>query len=127
MSTPNRIYDGAPPHGTTDVTTSEAVTYHVNKETITPQWAEAENRTATGGPNQMLMIKGRYKYSGEWQLASGSSLPPTSGATFSRTVENESAAITFVVGEVTVEKTNEAAIRVANVSAVQYVLGITTA
>lgn len=127
MSTPaNFIKDGTPPSGTTTITTSEAVTYIVNNETITPTWDEASNRTATGGPNQLLLVKGRYKYSGEWQLASSSTTYPTPGATFTRAVPQEAATVTFVVAGTPFEYTNEVQIRVAKVEGWQAIGTITT-
>lgn len=128
MSTPSSyIKDGSPPSGTTTVTTiTGAVSYIVNNESITPTWDEASNRTATGGPNQLLLVKGRYKYSGEWQLASGSTAYPTPGDTFLRTVPNEASAVTFVVAGTPFEYTNEVQIRVAKVEGWQAIGTITT-
>jgi len=127
-TTPNRILDGAPPFGTTSVTMiTSAVTYIVNTETITPVWGEAENRTATAGPNQSIYVKGKYTYSGEWQLGTSGTAYPIPGDTFSRTVPNEASAITFVVTETPFEYTNEVAIRVAKVTAKQAIGTITTA
>ena len=128
MPTPSRILDGAPPFGTNSVTmVTSAVTYIVNSETITPNWGEAENRTANAGPNQALYVKGRYSYSGEWQLGTSGTAYPVPGDTFTRTVPNEGSSVTFVVTETPFEYTNEVAIRVAKVTAKQAIGTITTA
>ena len=128
MSTPNRILDGAPPFGTNSVTMAgSAVTYIVNSETITPNWGEAENRNANAGPNQSIYVKGKYTYSGEWQLGTSGTAFPVPGDTFPRTVPNEASTVNFVVTETPFEYTNEVAIRVAKVTAKQAIGTITTA
>ena len=47
MPVPNQILDGTPAYGTTSITIN-AVTYIVNKETITPNWSSAETFNADG-------------------------------------------------------------------------------
>jgi len=126
MAVPNEILDGAPPHGTSTVTIN-SITYIVNKETITPEWKSAENSTSTGRPNQMVLVKGRYKIVFELQLASSGTAFPPPGAQFFRTPPNESSPITFFVSEVPYEATNEVQIRVANVTALEAIATITTA
>ncbi len=128
MSVPARILDGAPPFGTNSVTTvTGAVTYIVNNETITPVWDESHNRTALAGPNQGLYVKGKYEYSGEWQLAASGTAYPVPGDTFARTVPNETSAINFIVLGTPFEYNNEVGIRVAKVNGKQAIGAITTA
>ena len=117
MAIPNQILDGTPAYGT-DIITINAVTYIVNKETITPNWTSAEDHTAAGLPGRKHWTKGRYTWQGELQLASASTAFPAAGATFTRTPPNETSALTFAVIGVPFEADNApGAIRVVNVSA----------
>lgn len=117
MAVPNQILDGTPAYGTSSITI-DSVTYIVNKETITPNWATAEDFTASGLPNRKRWTKGRYTWQGELQLADSSTEFPTPGATFTRTPPNEASAVTFAVTTVPYEADNQpGSIRVANVTA----------
>ena len=97
MSSPNRVLILSPGSGVAPVTTSESVTYNVNTEEITPDITSDHNKDQYGNPNQAIHQKNLYQYKAEWQLASSGTLPPTFGATFTRTVENEASSVTFVV------------------------------
>jgi hypothetical protein len=119
MPSPNRVLVLAPGYGVAPVTTSESVTYNVNTEEITQNNTEDHNKDQYGNPNQAIYQKDLYDYKAEWQLASSSTLPPTFGTTFTRAVENESGAITFVVLKATVAKTTETKIRTASIEAKQ--------
>jgi hypothetical protein len=119
MPSPNRVLVLAPGYGVAPVTTSESVTYNVNTEEITQNNTEDHNKDQYGNPNQSIYQKDLYDYKAEWQLASSSTLPPTFGTTFTRTVENEASAITFVVLKATVAKTTETKIRTASIEAKQ--------
>jgi len=117
MAIPNQILDGTPAYGT-DTITINAVTYIVNKETITPNWASTEDFTAAGLPNRKHWTKGRYTWQGELQLASSATAFPAPGATFTRTPPNETSAVTFAVTVVPFEADNTpGGIRVLNVTA----------
>ena len=127
MAVPNQILDGTPAYGTTSITIN-AVTYIVNKETITPNWSNAETYNADGTPNQKRWTKGRYTAEYELQLASGSTAFPPPGSTFTRTPPNETSAVTFVTTTVPFEAENApGSIRTAKVSAESTVNAITTA
>ena len=119
MPSPNRVLVLAPGYGVAPVTTSESVTYNVNTEEITPEITSDHNKDQYGNPNQALHQKGLYAYKAEWQLASSGTLPPTLGATFTRTVENEASAVTFVVLKATIAKTTETKIRTTSIEAEQ--------
>ena len=119
MSSPNRVLVLAPGYGVAPITTSEAVTYNVNTEEITPEITSDHNKDQYGNPNQALHQKGLYQYKAEWQLASSGTLPPTFGATFTRTVENEASSVTFVVLKAIVAKTSDTKIRTASIEAEQ--------
>jgi hypothetical protein len=117
MAVPNQLLDGTPQYGTDSITIN-SVTYIVNKETITPSWASTEDFTAAGLPSRKHWSKGRYKWTGELQLASGSTAFPAPGATFTRTPPNESLAVMFAVTEVPFEADNTpGGIRVVNITA----------
>jgi len=127
MAVPSQILDGTPAYGTTSITIN-AVTYIVNKETITPNWTDAETFNADGTPNQKRWTKGRYTAQYELQLASGSTAFPPPGSTFTRTPPNETSSVTFVTTTVPYEADNgPGTIRVANVTAESTVNAITTA
>ena len=119
MSSPNRVLVLAPGSGVAPVTTSESVTYNVNTEEITPEITSDHNKDQYGNPNQAIHQKGLYQYKAEWQLASSGTLPPTFGATFTRTVENEASSVTFVVLKAIVAKTSDTKIRTASIEAEQ--------
>jgi len=117
MPVPNQILDGTPAYGTTTITIN-AVTYIVNKKTITPNWSSTEDFTAAGLPNRKHWTKGRYTWQAELQLASGSTAFPAPGATFTDTPPNETSAVTFAVTVVPQEEDNTpGGIRVVNVTA----------
>jgi hypothetical protein len=54
MSSPNRVLVLAPGYGVAPITTSEAVTYNVNTEEITPNIEEDHNKDQYGNPKQSL-------------------------------------------------------------------------
>ena len=119
MSSPNRVLILSPGSGVAPVTTSESVTYNVNTEEITPDITSDHNKDQYGNPNQAIHQKNLYQYKAEWQLASSGTLPPTFGATFTRTVENEASSVTFVVLKAIVAKTADTKIRTASIEAEQ--------
>jgi hypothetical protein len=118
MASPNRILVNTPGSGVAPITTSAAVTYNVNTEEITPEITEDHNKDQYGNPNQSLYQKGLFDYKGEWQLATGTTLPPAFGDTFTRVVENEGT-LTFIVMKAPIAKTADTKIRTCSVEAKQ--------
>ena len=114
MASPNRVLVLGPGYGVAPITTSAAQTFNVNSEDITPEITSDYNKDQYGNPNQALHQKGLLKYSGEWQLASAATLPPSFGDTFTRTVENEGSK-TFFVKTAVISKTTETKIRTVKV------------
>tara|TARA_R110000868_G_scaffold232900_1_gene486614 strand:- start:679 stop:1065 length:387 start_codon:yes stop_codon:yes gene_type:complete len=128
MAVPSVILDGTMPYGTGSAITINSVSYIITDEEITPEWAEAMDNAATGYPGRARYTKQRYKWSATLQLAtSGTAFPPP-GSTFTRTVQNEATAITFVVLETPYSATNAPGdIRTAKVTGRQVINSITTA
>ena len=133
MAVPQVINDGVTAFGTTGISGNEgavtinSITYVVEAQTITPNWNQASDQTATGNPGRTRFTKQAYTGSITLQLATQTTQYPNAGATFTRAVPNESASLTFVVLSAPYELSNsDTGIRTVTVQIQQVINSITT-
>ena len=135
MAVPQVINDGVTAFGTTGrdgnegAVTIGGVTYVVETQTITPNWTQASDKTATGNPGRTRWTKQAYTGSITLQLATQSTQYPNAGVTFTRPVPNEAGSpLTFVVLSAPYELSNsDTGIRTVTVEMQQVINSITTA
>lgn len=134
MAVPQNIYDGAQAFGTNGITGTEgtvtigSTSYVVEESNITPEWTQANDFTAIGGPGRERQTKQRYSGTLTLQLATQTTPYPIPGATFTRVVPNEaSSPLTFYVTLVPYTLSNSASgMRTAQITVRQVINGITT-
>jgi len=128
MAVPSVILDGTMPYGTGSAITINSVSYIMNNEVITPDWAEAKDNAGTGSPGRRRWTKQYYTWEAELQLAtSGTAFPPP-GSTFQRTPPNEASPVTFYVVQTPYNSSNQPSdIRVAKITAHEAKNSVTTA
>ena len=126
MPVPKIVLDGSMPYGSR-ILTINAVTYKVNSLTIPRATATAEDNDEAGNPNRKRWTATRHVLTAELQLATGSTVYPQFGNTFSGTFDSNYGSENYVIVAADYEETNDpGAIRTVSITAEQVINTITT-
>lgn len=127
MSVPAIVLDGVMQYGSQTITIN-GVAYNLNNINIDRGVTDAVDQNTTGNPQRARYTHGQSILTAELQLATGGTVRPPFGQTFTITVDSNYGAETYVLSKPTAyEADNQAGnIRVANITAARVMNSITT-